>query len=530
MNLLIVDDERYIIDDMMASVDWKSLDIHTVSTAMNVRQAKKVLEEENIQIMLCDIEMPQASGLDLLAWMRERNIDCETVFLTCHAEFQYAQKAIRLGVSEYLLKPIDYAALEQVIVKLEGKITAARQQNESAQYGEYWHQHQPLLAERFWQDIINRNITPDKHVIRDAASRRNIPFSEALLIRPVLVKIQKWPVNITLEDEIIFEYGIKNIADEAFINGGKNGIALRLAHNSLLILIPGEQKEGAGAKLLQKEIQRFIGGCRAYCACDLSCYLGNQIYAESLADTVDQLLALDRDNVTHANQVSLQETLPVITTEIDGKRIAGLAVYVERNQEEALMEHVRSYLQNLASSTGLDSKRLYHFQQDFVQMLYAEAGKKGILSHQLLNDDTSLELSRNATQSVEAVLRWASHISHKIVSYAKETQKAQSVVNNAEKYIKEHLSDDLKREEVAGYVYLNPDYLDRMFKKENGISIAKFITREKVEYAKYKLAGTNESISSIAAQVGYNNISNFSMMFKRLVGMKPNEYRKEFRK
>ena len=80
MNLLIVDDERYIIDDMMASVDWKSLDIHTVSTAMNVRQAKKVLEEENIQIMLCDIEMPQASGLDLLAWMRERNIDCETVF------------------------------------------------------------------------------------------------------------------------------------------------------------------------------------------------------------------------------------------------------------------------------------------------------------------------------------------------------------------------------------------------------------------------------------------------------------------
>ena len=62
-----------------------------------------------------------------------------------------------------------------------------------------------------------------------------------------------------------------------------------------------------------------------------------------------------------------------------------------------------------------------------------------------------------------------------------KTQKAQSVVNNAEKYIKEHLSDDLKREEVAGYVYLNPDYLDRMFKKENGISIAKFITREKVE-------------------------------------------------
>ena len=66
----------------------------------------------------------------------------------------------------------------------------------------------------------------------------------------------------------------------------------------------------------------------------------------------------------------------MITTEIDGKRIAGLAVYVERNQEEALMEHVRSYLQNLASSTGLDSKRLYHFQQDFVQMLYAEAGKR----------------------------------------------------------------------------------------------------------------------------------------------------------
>ena len=530
MNLLIVDDERYIIDDIMASVDWESLHIDTVSTAMNVRQAKKVLEEEDIQIMLCDIEMPQASGLDLLAWMRQQKIDCETVFLTCHAEFQYAQEAIRLGVSEYLLKPIDYAALEQIIVRLADKITAAHQQNEFAQYGEYWHQHQPLLAERFWQDIINRGITPDRDVIKDAAKRRNIPFSETLLTRPVLVKIQKWPVEIALEDEITFEYGIKNIADELFINSGKNGLTLRLAHNSLLILIAGEPKEDAGGELLHKKLERFIQECRSYCGCDLSCYLGNPIYAESLADAAEQLLSLDRDNVTHVNQVFLEDALPVITTEIDGKRIAGLAVYVERNQEEALMEHVRGYLQDLADSTGLDSKRLYHFQQDFVQMLYAEASKKGILPHQLLNDDTSLALSRNATQSVEAILRWASHISHKIVSYAKEAQKGQSVVNNAEKYIKEHLSDDLKREEVAGYVYLNPDYLDRMFKKENGMSIAKYISREKVEYAKYKLTGPNDSISSIAAQVGYNNMSNFSMMFKRLVGMKPNEYRKEFRK
>ena len=93
-------------------------------------------------------------------------------------------------------------------------------------------------------------------------------------------------------------------------------------------------------------------------------------------------------------------------------------------------------------------------------------------------------------------------------------------------YIQTHLDEELNRIKVASALYLNPDYLDRRFKKEMGCSVNRYILREQVNMAKGLLLNPKISVCEIASRCGYENMSNFSAMFKREVGISPNEYRK----
>lgn len=116
MNLLIVDDEVVAIKGMMQGVDWKSCGVDgSIWTAYSAERALKVLSVQQVDLMLCDIEMPGASGLELLRAVRRSNKELPCIFLTCHASFAYAQEAISLGCSDYILKPAPYELIEEKV-------------------------------------------------------------------------------------------------------------------------------------------------------------------------------------------------------------------------------------------------------------------------------------------------------------------------------------------------------------------------------------------------------------------------------
>ena len=88
MNLLIVDDNVPMVRGLKKSVDWEKLSVRHVYEAFSIAQARKILEEETIDLLLCDIEMPSGSGLDLLEWVNEQKICCVSVILSSFADFQ----------------------------------------------------------------------------------------------------------------------------------------------------------------------------------------------------------------------------------------------------------------------------------------------------------------------------------------------------------------------------------------------------------------------------------------------------------
>lgn len=115
--VLMVDDEEIALMAMEKGVCWEKLKVSGVFKATSITEARQILNMEPIDILICDIEMPNGSGIELVTWMKEYKKDVICIFLTCHSDFVYAKQAISLGVLEYLLKPVDYDELEQVIEK-----------------------------------------------------------------------------------------------------------------------------------------------------------------------------------------------------------------------------------------------------------------------------------------------------------------------------------------------------------------------------------------------------------------------------
>ena len=101
MNVLIVDDQPEVVESMAAGVNWTRLGAENVFTAYSVKEAQGVFERDRIDILLCDIEMPPTNGFALLRWVQERFSGVVCIFLTAHAEFEYAQEAVKLGRFDY---------------------------------------------------------------------------------------------------------------------------------------------------------------------------------------------------------------------------------------------------------------------------------------------------------------------------------------------------------------------------------------------------------------------------------------------
>ncbi|HHW66388.1 MAG: two-component system, response regulator YesN [Epulopiscium sp.] len=106
-----------------------------------------------------------------------------------------------------------------------------------------------------------------------------------------------------------------------------------------------------------------------------------------------------------------------------------------------------------------------------------------------------------------------------------KTFKFSPIIKNTMLYIVNHLSDKLTLKDIADHVYVHPNYLSALFKKEVGISLFQYIIKKRIEESTYFLKYSNESIADIAAFYQFCNQSYYIKMFHKYMGMSPNAYR-----
>ena len=153
-NVLVIDDEKICIEEVQTEVKWAKLDIDPVRVygAGSVRQAEIFLKSTPVQIVICDIEMPNENGLDFIEWISEwvrfSGDPVECIMLTCHPEYQYVRRALQLGCLDYVLKPMEPEELEAALTKAVEKIESRREKNERLEKTQVQDTHEDIVYDK----------------------------------------------------------------------------------------------------------------------------------------------------------------------------------------------------------------------------------------------------------------------------------------------------------------------------------------------------------------------------------------------
>jgi two-component system, response regulator YesN len=521
VQLLIVDDEPLAVRSVMNAVDWEKLGVSRVLTAYSAKQAKEIFGEHPIDIMLCDIEMPQESGLELLSWVQATAPATETIFLTCHADFAFARKAIQLGSLDYLLKPTPPEELEAAISKA---ISQIKTEHELKQQSESWVKHHPLFIERFWSDILTRTIPSTSAAIRAAAEERNIYIPDNMQVLPVWIQVRRWHKSLSLRDEKIMEYALINALQEVLQGVGRNAGIVAVDRGQLLTML---SELAVTRKELVEVMETYVASCQRFFYCDLSCYIGEQVALHELPNMKQRLEDRIKNNIAYDNQVLLLNESQTAASTIPLPDMKVWMAMLQEGTKQKVLQEVNGYLDRLKGMRGLTAQSLHQFYQDFVQIVYSVLREKGIQAHQLFQDQLSIELSTRATATVNDMKTWTNHLIEKALGYASEIEVSDSIVHKVKAYITKHLDQDLNRENIASPFYLHPDYINRLFKKETGLSMTEYLLQERMRIAEELLVKTDMPITTIAANIGYSNLSHFAKIFRKHSGLNPNEFRQE---
>lgn len=533
--LLIVDDEKHAVRGIRAGVEWAELGFTHVHEAYNVRMAKQVFDDRRIDVLICDIEMPQETGFELLEWVKEHYPDTETMFLTCHADFTYAQKAIQLGSGDYMLKPVRFEMLESAVRKALDKLAKAEQEREKlsfvdtyAHYYNLWESYQPLRLERFWQDLINRVVPANREKIKEALQREQLELGETIRFLPVMISIQRWYKVLTLREEKIMEYALRNAIEELELVKQHSGQLIQLRSGALLAIMKVQEDIidlGSGYK---EQLRQYIAACNTYFFCDLCCYTGDPVTVEGIPSMYDLLVEQESHNVTRSNEViGLRDS----ASRLDAAPLPimnGWTEMLKYGRQVEVQREIAEFLDQMRLAGCVDGRWLSAFYEDVLQMMYHVLHFKGVRAHQVFSEMIKSGHAQSAKRSLADLGDWVNKLIHEVMRQIQTLDEGQSVVDKVRAYISSHLNEDLSRDDIAGHVCLHPDYLARLFKGELGLTISEYVLQKRIDKAKQLLSGTDLAITAIAYELGYGNYSHFSKMFKKAALMSPQEYRKYY--
>lgn len=534
MNVLIVDDDRFVVKLLKEKVDWGNLGIEHVYTAHNIRQAKNVFIKQSIHLLISDIEMPYGSGLELLAWARQEGYTIQTIFLTNFADFHYAQKAIELQSFEYYLKPIEIDKLEFSILKAIKKVKITQQSEKAIQVGQYWQQNKQKLVDHFWSSYI-RNQEWLKAELEEQLLKNHLNYSIDDSFLPILFNI--FPYNISFKENspAILEIDEKLVSkliahlnstfkDTTFTLESVVGLDINKEKYVLLLRNNGVHLEYPPLVPL---CENLIQTLKHDLLIDTQFSIGYSTTLVKIHTAVKQLQQKSEDTIDFRNMVHYFLSYEKKTYKYGEPNLAILEKYLQNGNKQSFLNKCRQYLVQLKEKNNLNLSVLCNFRLDITQLLFTYLKKKEVLAHKLFDGNTNNLLQTQSLRSIDDMMIYITYLIDVSLHYLDFIYSQKSVVNTICDYIDEHYQENITRDSIAKIVYLSPDYIARIFKKEKGLSLVNYIIKKRVDIAKDLLIQTTLPVHIISDKVGYGNYSYFTKLFKKETNYTPYEYRRK---
>ncbi len=208
MNVLLVDDEVIVINILKNKMKWQEIGIENVYTAYTAAEARQVIRSQEIDIIVCDIEMPQENGLQLLKWIQKEKLEIERIVLTGFPDFNYAQNAISSGVIRYLVKPVSFEELEEAIRYAIDKKKEYQMKKIEVSYNRRERERQ------FYTGLLTENILPYDNYIREAAEKIELKTENLDVFGMIYLKLSEMPYDKASYSIVVHALG--NVAEELF--------------------------------------------------------------------------------------------------------------------------------------------------------------------------------------------------------------------------------------------------------------------------------------------------------------------------
>ena len=182
--VMLVEDEDFILQGIKYIIDWEALSMEIAATAHNGKEALEIFQENPTDIVVTDVKMPRMDGVEMIAKLRENGCQAKFIILTAYSDFKYAQSALRLGVSDYLLKPLKDGELELVVRRIQGQEEALESKAAKEQdmpvfrlnpvkntKNKYVEQAVQLIREHFREDINISTVAGELEISEGYLSR-----------------------------------------------------------------------------------------------------------------------------------------------------------------------------------------------------------------------------------------------------------------------------------------------------------------------------------------------------------------------
>lgn len=524
MKALIVDDDISTVNTICQYTQWGELGIDRIFTAYAVEGAKEIILEEKPEIIVCDIEMPMGSGLDLLRWERERGLGSQFVFLTCHDRFEFAAAAIQHQAAEYILKPYDPVRMMEALQRAVERVSQRRRLQRDS---DLWQENRKAVEKEFWKDVLFWQIPAQEDAIFREAQRRGVELPEGGCVGIVLLSITAKEPQAKKPHSVEEESGPElNFRELVYTYLKGNSICTPIFYRNEAKAFVGISIVASDAEAW-KSCQDLLGIFREEIAgWELTCYIAAEAALERLGSVREEMERMDLDNISRRGKLIRWKKYVPGDGAVKQLALEGLYPLLIGGERLKIMKMLQRQIEETAMQARLTPDILYAFQQDIVQEAYVYLHKSGVRPDLLFGDKVSIQMMRSASSSKYAMMKWISYFFNRLIDFDEKRKKSESIAAQAKRYIDCNYQEDISRNEVAGSVFLTPEYLAKIFKREMGMSINTYITQCRLLRAQALLSDTRMNIGQIAVEVGFNGLPYFISSFKKRFGVSPTQYRR----
>lgn len=518
MTLLIVDDEYYLVRGLKNRVCWAECGIDTVLEAYSAEQALQVYQENQVDILLADVEMPRENGLSLIRKVIEKGYDSINILLTGHADFNYAKEAIQLKVFDYLVKPIETGQLVLVITRAAEELERRRQSERAAKQ---------LRREHFWQLLYSGELPPDADLVQEhleIAELDDISVEDHFFYSYLMVKRSKLGVSDPTSPDAA-------PAMQADIRGLLTEDSCAAAADRRGYMISTRVVPNVTREMLHERCEKLVdmlGNMHPdhsfvlytfseapLLAAPYACELLSQ-YAMRILTTGNQVVSIT--NPALRDRMAEERNTLLIPTQTWRE-------WLLEGRTDDILFQIRGLLER--RNTVYSARYLSVIFYGLLDLIISVFSEQKRSAGEMLSEASHSSDFAKAASSPESLFHWAENLLKEADVSLRKEKEAGSLMEQVRDYIREHFSDpEMDRAHIASSVHISPDYLSYLFHKETGGVLSSYIAEQRISAAKELLLSTDLTLEEIGERCGFTNSTYFHRQFKKITGSTPSVYRK----